>query len=62
MRTLDKMYFDRQEETPEVIFNCDWCSEDSTDEPKVAHFILSGESMQVCPDCLYMLRKQNIVE
>ena len=34
MRTVDKMYFERQEEKPEVIFNCEWCSEDSTDEPK----------------------------
>ena len=58
----DKIYFERQEETPSVIFTCDWCSEDSTEEPKTAHFLDNGEIMKVCNDCYYLLKNQNIVE
>lgn len=60
--TLDNIYFSRQERQPEVVAICEWCSRNVYEENKTAHFIDSGDTMEICDSCFGDLKAQGIIE
>lgn len=59
---LDKWHFERMEKEPEVVCVCEWCSCDIYEETKTAHFIDSGDTMEICDQCFGDLKAQGIIE
>lgn len=61
---LDKWHFQKMEQEPEVVCNCDWCNKELFDESdvQIGHFVESANIGNFCPDCFYSLKKEGVIE